>query len=173
MLLLLCFCCRKRLRSVGKLYNSRFEIVNNKLKSFCLFSSNELDFSEQTNVLRFFYLSFPFDLHRSRKPLRCQIQTQGLILNRQWPPEQIMERMRPKGHESLPDHGTIYAGMFGTPKQKRPGCFFYAQSFGTFTAMNLMVHHRSMVKAACLTGCRFSIRTIFDRGLYYRDNKMW
>ena len=79
MLLLLCFCCRKRLRSVGKLYNSRFEIVNNKLKSFCLFSSNELDFSEQTNVLRFFYLLFLFDLYRSRKPLRCQIQTQGLI----------------------------------------------------------------------------------------------
>lgn len=124
MLLLLCFCCRKRLRSVGKLYNSRFKIVNNKLKSFCLFSSNELDFSEQTNALRFFYLLFLFDLYRSRKPLRCQIQTQGLILNRQWSPERIMERMRPEGHESLPGNGTIYAGMFGTPKQKRPGCFF-------------------------------------------------
>jgi hypothetical protein len=50
--------------------------------------------------------------------------------------------------------------------------FFYAQSFGTFTAMNLMVHHRSMVKAACLTGCRFSIRMIFDRGLYYTYEKL-
>ena len=81
-------------------------------------------FLNKQMLCSFFYLSFPFDLHRSRKPLRCQIQTQGLILNRQWPPEQIMERMRPEGHESLPDHGAIYAGMFGTPKQKRPGCFF-------------------------------------------------
>ena len=28
-----------------------------------------------------------------------------------------------------------------------------------------------MVKAACLTGCRFSIRMIFDRGLYYPEAK--
>ena len=47
--------------------------------------------------------------------------------------------------------------------------FIYAQSFGTFTAMNLMVHHRSMVKAACLTGCRFSIRAVFERGPYFSN----
>jgi len=42
----------------------------------------------------------------------------------------------------------------------------YSVSFGTFTAMNLMVHEASQVKAACMTGCRFSVKTVFDRGTY-------
>lgn len=42
----------------------------------------------------------------------------------------------------------------------------YSVSFGTFTAMNLMVHEPAYVKAACMTGCRFSVKTVFDRGTY-------
>ena len=42
----------------------------------------------------------------------------------------------------------------------------YSVSFGTFTAMNLMAHEPTFVKAACMTGCRFSVKTVFDRGTY-------
>ena len=42
----------------------------------------------------------------------------------------------------------------------------YSVSFGTFTAMNLMAHEPAFIKAACMTGCRFSVKTVFDRGTY-------
>ncbi len=39
----------------------------------------------------------------------------------------------------------------------------YSVSFGTFTAMNLMAHEPAFVKAACMTGCRFSVKTVWNR----------